>query len=53
MYDVEQYQIACELDVTLQVVQDYRTILDEQCRLDHSAKTGPRTCRSALDFAGR
>lgn len=53
MYDEEQYQIAYELDVTLQVIQDYRTILDEQCRLVHSAKTGPRTCRSALDLARR
>ena len=29
MYEGDAYQIACELDVTLQVVQDYRTILDE------------------------
>lgn len=27
MYEGDAYQIACELDVTLQVVKDYRMIL--------------------------
>lgn len=29
MYEGDAYQIACELDVTLQVVQDYQQLLDE------------------------
>ncbi|RBP98488.1 ImmA/IrrE family metallo-endopeptidase [Bifidobacterium aemilianum] len=33
MYDADPYQIANELDVTLQVIDDYRAILDEQRRL--------------------
>lgn len=28
MYEGDAYQIACELDVTLQVIQDYRALLD-------------------------
>ena len=27
MYEGDMYQIACELDVTLQVIQDYRSFL--------------------------
>ncbi len=30
MYEGEPYQIACELDVTLQIIQDYRILRDEQ-----------------------
>ena len=30
MYEGDPYQIACELDVTLQIIQDYRILLDEQ-----------------------
>ena len=28
MYEGDPYQIACELDVTLQIIQDYQRILD-------------------------
>ena len=28
MYEGDAYQIACELDVTLQVIQDYQQLLD-------------------------
>ena len=28
MYEGDHYQIACELDVTLQIIQDYQRILD-------------------------
>lgn len=28
MYEGDPYQIACELDVTLRVIQDYRALLD-------------------------
>ena len=28
MYEGDPYQIACELDVTLRVIQDYRAVLD-------------------------
>ena len=28
MYEGDAYQIACELDVTLQVIQDYQRLLD-------------------------
>ncbi|WLT10078.1 hypothetical protein [Bifidobacterium asteroides] len=30
MYEGDPYQIACELDVTLQIIQDYRILLNEQ-----------------------
>ena len=30
MYEGDPYQIACELDITLQIVQDYRKLLNEQ-----------------------
>ena len=36
MYEGDPYQIACELDVTLQIIQDYRKLLDEQ--LAHAAR---------------
>ena len=32
MYEGDAYQIACELDVTLQVVKDYRMILVQRSR---------------------
>lgn len=31
MYEGDAYQIACELDVTLQVIQDYRAFLNGLC----------------------
>ncbi|MGL4941432.1 MAG: ImmA/IrrE family metallo-endopeptidase [Bifidobacterium asteroides] len=31
MYEGDAYQIACELDVTLQVIQDYRAFLNGHC----------------------
>lgn len=29
MYEGDAYQIACEFNVTLQVIQDYQRLLDE------------------------
>lgn len=30
-YEKDAYQIACQLDVTLQVIQDYRAFLNGHC----------------------
>ena len=41
MYEGDSYQIACELDVTIQIIQDYQRILDSS-RMHCKARSQPQ-----------
>ncbi|RBQ00032.1 hypothetical protein [Bifidobacterium xylocopae] len=38
IYDGDAYQIACELDVTLQVTRDYQQLLEEKVKLNPTGR---------------